>query len=480
MSTKAVLKLLQKACVCAFFLVLALIVLSESESYLLRGTFDFKDQSESEIAIFGHSHIQTAVNDSLISNLKSYANSGESYYYSYSKLKQIVKDNPQIKAVFIEFSNNVVKNTTDKWIWRDKYIRYKYVDLEPLVAIEDKALLLKKNPIQFVRNYLRAFRIKSKMIINDQANEYYSNSLGGYNYLDRNKTDSLLKERAKRSVKYIDRPISKENLSYLDMMINLLEQNNIQVFLFRSPIHPESIQFLNEENFNNIREQRYANIRFLDFGNISFESSQFADLEHLNFKGASRFSLWLDDLISKGLLDINDTSQFIAKRVSEFNQIDQKQIKNKIALLNDGRTSALLKDIVKNGEQIPLDAEFTDQLKLNNAYVSANEGNLLFLLGLENLHNVKTLDSLLVGIHLDLSAIDYKKRPNRMINKNLTTLKLNSKIEIHEISNDSYIFLNFELPMEVSQVKTMNLFLRNSGQFRYRLGSKVHFDSMSL
>src|SRR4051812_42187597 len=63
-------------------------------------------QRSSKYIILGHSHPECAFNDSLISGFSNFASSGESYFYTYFKLKNITERNRNIEAVFIEFSNN--------------------------------------------------------------------------------------------------------------------------------------------------------------------------------------------------------------------------------------------------------------------------------------------------------------------------------------------------------------------------------------
>jgi hypothetical protein len=41
---------------------------------------------------------------------------------------------------------------------------------------------------------------------------------------------------------------------------------------------------------------------FLDFADFPILNSEFGDLEHLNYRGAAKFSIWFNKLIESGLL----------------------------------------------------------------------------------------------------------------------------------------------------------------------------------
>ncbi len=67
---------------------------------------DFKSKKEFHIIILGHSHSECAYNDSLISGVANFSQSGESYFYTFFKTKKLIEQNPNINTVLIEFSNN--------------------------------------------------------------------------------------------------------------------------------------------------------------------------------------------------------------------------------------------------------------------------------------------------------------------------------------------------------------------------------------
>ena len=64
----------------------------------------------------GDSHIQTAINDSLIENSINISTTAESYYFSYYKLQRYLPANPQIKRIYLGFSYHNFSNYYEDYI----------------------------------------------------------------------------------------------------------------------------------------------------------------------------------------------------------------------------------------------------------------------------------------------------------------------------------------------------------------------------
>ena len=70
---------------------------------------DFRIKLNTHYIVLGHSHAECAYNDQLIENFENFSQSGESYFYTLPKIKEIVRKNPQVKTVFLEFTNNQIE-----------------------------------------------------------------------------------------------------------------------------------------------------------------------------------------------------------------------------------------------------------------------------------------------------------------------------------------------------------------------------------
>lgn len=252
--------------------------------------------------VFGHSHPETAFNDSLIVNFKNLAQSGESYFYTYIKAKQVFKNNPQIENVFIEFSNIDVAKVRDKQIWSDKYINWRYPIYASWMNISENAFLLYKNPKSLIATLPKTYKKQVERIKTKHHN--YINSTSGYLYITESKLDSLLNTnypKEKPEDLYLTK--STDNLDYLKKLISLCYKESKQVYFVRSPLYKDSFYRANETLFQEIKKEVFPEITLLDYANLDVPNDHFRDLHHLNYKGAKKFSIifnqWLQQKTGK-------------------------------------------------------------------------------------------------------------------------------------------------------------------------------------
>ncbi|WP_298499340.1 hypothetical protein [uncultured Algibacter sp.] len=269
--------------------------------------------------IIGHSHPTYAFNDSLISDFKNLAQSRQSYFYSFIKVRNVLSQNNSIETVFIEFTNNQITKEMDDWIWDGMTISSRIPIYLPFIKKDEAQLLYKNNSKAFVAGTSKSFR---ENLINLFSLKYdYTSKIGGYKWTKRNDIDSLLAIENTKKPNKIDitaiNNLSLKNLEFLDKIISLCNEKNIKVYLVRSPQHTKYKGRLNEELFQKIRSKRFKTIDFLDFNNFPFNNSDFADLDHLNYKGAAKFSKWFNELNQNGLLSKNDKQVFIDSEIQK-------------------------------------------------------------------------------------------------------------------------------------------------------------------
>jgi len=114
--------------------------------------------------------------------------------------------------------------------------------------------------------------------------------------------------------------MSKEGLAYLDKTLALCEENDVKVYLIRSPLHSKYPGFKNEEFYQQVLKSRYADLELLDFKDFPLEDLEYADLQHLNYRGAKKFSLFFDDILKKGLLESGNKQDFINKEMARISE----------------------------------------------------------------------------------------------------------------------------------------------------------------
>jgi hypothetical protein len=173
-----------------FFITAAFIFMSNKK--IENGDYFRLRKKGTKYIVFGHSHPQYALNDSLIDNLENYAQSSESYFYTFLKIKKIITSNKQIKAVFIEFTNNQVVDGKDNVIWGDQYLSFRYPKYASLMNIKDLLYLFTKNPKIFINSQSLTFKENLLFLIENKVNYINYKNWGSYFFSKNHNTDSLL------------------------------------------------------------------------------------------------------------------------------------------------------------------------------------------------------------------------------------------------------------------------------------------------
>jgi len=297
-----------------FASILALCSLYFLGNKIVQKKADFTLNKNVQYVLMGHSHPECAFDDSIISNFKNCSYSGESYFYGFPKIKNILGQNPQVKTVFLEFTDNhLEKDVMNDGIWGENHMLNFYPTYSPFIEPKDAELLLEKSD----RNFLLASSISIKeQFLKILASNYNFQKYGRYLYLVRDKTDSLILHQKKPVATIEINNDSNYNIIYLTRILNLCSAKGIKTYLVRTPQHKVYRDQKNEQEFTAARLKYFPNTEFLDFNNFPLLNTEFGDLEHLNYRGARKFSTWFNNLIRDGLLDKANKQEFINSRMT--------------------------------------------------------------------------------------------------------------------------------------------------------------------
>lgn len=296
-------------------LSLAILILA-IEKRILNNQAHFQLPAKDKYIFLGHSHTQMALNDSLVDSSINLASAGEAYFYTYIKLNKILENNTEKKVVFIAYSNNSIVSEMNCWIWDDIHILDRYRLYSAYTHFNEMKVLYENNPTttficnvkSIVNNFYYIFNLK---------NISEDNKMGGYIYLVRDKTDSLLQAISKNHEKVTeDTTISFTNIVYLKKIIDLCKIRDVPVYLIRNPLHSAYRRIGNEARFQKILHNELAGTELLDFKNFPLQDSDYGDLEHLNYRGAKKYSLFINKLLKDGLLEKKDKQKFIQEQMA--------------------------------------------------------------------------------------------------------------------------------------------------------------------
>lgn len=229
----------------------------------------------------GDSHIEQSIYDEDRNGIKTFAQSGDNYLYTYSKLKKILADNSGIDTVLIGIDFHNIDLTAREWYSSQSYLDYKFPQCFPFMELEDFKVLFKYNPIGFVKSLPNLFAFNDLQLKKDYINMYGSFQA----------SDSVMVKPEKTPTKYLNLS-SQIQFFYLGRIVELCIRNNIKPILITTPIHTsEERNIILEElilNFINENSLSYINSRELKIPNSYFSNSS-----HLNTNGAVFYTKYL-------------------------------------------------------------------------------------------------------------------------------------------------------------------------------------------
>lgn len=299
-----------------FFLIILIIIIS-SNKYINSKNVFFKIDNKKTHLILGHSHPEGAFDDNLIKRGKNLASSGELHFYTHLKIKKILKENSHIKNIFLEFTNNQITKDMETWTVSEEQILYNIPKYAPTMSLQDFGYVISKNPLAFLKSLQFVLKDNLNFLSNKSKQNFIkAKGWGGYNYMEKNHVDSLINAQRKGLVKIQDVSIfTAVNLKYLKRTVEVCKKNNVKLYLIRSPFHKAYLGFANENLFKKTLNSYFSDIPFIDLKDFPLKDTEYRDLDHLNYKGAKKVSIFFNDAIEEGIFEKENAEQLIKRKL---------------------------------------------------------------------------------------------------------------------------------------------------------------------
>lgn len=211
---------------------------------------DFQLENNPKYLLLGHSQPECAFNDNIIADFKNLALGGESYFYTYHKSKEVIKGNPSVKTVFINFSNNSIDSKMDAWTWDCHYMSMRIQNFGALFNLKAKLKMVFKNPMCFWKTTIFMLKERFLQVINNDLK--LSIPLGGYKKLIKTKeikTNLNAEEKRIQELNNFDpngTSYSNLNIDYLKKLISFCKSEGKNVVLIRTPQRNDDPYWQNE------------------------------------------------------------------------------------------------------------------------------------------------------------------------------------------------------------------------------------------
>lgn len=258
--------------------------------YLKNNSYYRTDKSVS-ILFLGDSHVECAINDSMINHSINMASSADTYFYTYYKLQKLTDANPDIHTVILGYIDEFFLKADDEYTYGEEYMGNKYPKYSQLISLKDKLFLFYKRPGVFLIATRDAIKQDYILLFKKPEKIYLTLNWGGYLYLIRDKYSQDVAERKRPGANYKSSdspPISPLNLRYLKKIVNYCDSRKIKLILLRSPL--SNLCKRDNYEFSILLQNELKNVEYFDYSNFPMEDKDFADLSHLNYVGARKFS----------------------------------------------------------------------------------------------------------------------------------------------------------------------------------------------
>lgn len=255
---------------------------------------DFIIPNKDENIIIGDSQIDFAIVPSDIIGTFSMAQPAEPYFHSFWKLKRLSRDNKNIKNVilgmsFHNFSSlDDIRTVNKKWssrIFKNSYTICNYSDLID-VDIDYN---------QYVKVLLTQMCLKPR----DKHCFYYDDFVEDYTVL-RSNLDVVIKKHFYNRFNEVY-VISKTSNRYLDSIVHFCEENRFNLIPVSTPLHSEYYEKIPEVFKSNFILKKKELVRkgvvVNDYSQYPLPDSCFLDYNHINKRGADKFTVLVDSIL---------------------------------------------------------------------------------------------------------------------------------------------------------------------------------------
>ncbi len=241
--------------------------------------------TDTEVLVIGDSRLMTGINPALIPHCKNTAQNSESYIISYYKLKYLLAHNSGIKQVILSFSYPSFSAYLDGIFKGDVATADVLNRIYPIMGIAD----FHGVDLDVYKYYQVWFK---NMMVYPHTNHH--KYMGGFVKLQpgiqrANLDGTIMRHYFDKDTNNIG--ISKIAHQYLDSIVDLTKQKNVELILVNVPLHKDYLKRIPEnfvEYYDGVKlELEAKHIKVLDYGHMIIEDKYFKDYNHLDEEGAN-------------------------------------------------------------------------------------------------------------------------------------------------------------------------------------------------
>ncbi|MGN6493304.1 MAG: hypothetical protein ACTHLE_14990 [Agriterribacter sp.] len=268
-------KFIRNVSLFSLLVIVMLVSLSSYRVYKVKN-MNWKLPENIHVLFMGASHIECGINDSIFPNSINLAMGSERYMFTYLKLRELLKYNPQVDRVYLQYAPTDTWKNTDSKYYSNNEMSYFLPTYLPLFSKEEWKVYdtIAKSHITTLLTQKIIKRIPSDL-----------RSLGCFKAREEafdSRKDSYKMPEWQESG-------SQVNLSYLEKIVKLCKDKNIRLYFLYMPMFNPA-KFYDQEAFYKTYREKFSDITLLDYSAWKCPDSWRADEHHLNYEGASNFT----------------------------------------------------------------------------------------------------------------------------------------------------------------------------------------------
>lgn len=242
----------------------------------------------SETLVVGDSRMMTGLNPDVMGNCVNTAQNSESYFISYYKLKYLLKYSTGVKRILLGFSYPSLSAYLDGMFSGDVATGDILNRIYPIISLDDF------HELKIDRTKYYQVWFKNMFVYPHQNHKKF---IGGFEKLQPGmksaNLESVIQRHYYRDSNFVG--VSKVSRNYLDSIVLLTKERNIELVLVNMPFQPEypkKVPFQILNYFEAVKTEMLNNtIRILDYGNLEYDDENFKDHNHLSYLGAKKVTL---------------------------------------------------------------------------------------------------------------------------------------------------------------------------------------------
>jgi len=301
-----------------FYLFCILVVLGVG---WLLGRASFKLPAEINTIALGDSHVECAINDTILDHTANFSMGGEAYLYCYLKAKTFLAENPQVDTLWLAYDFNSLEEWKDTLTRSERYNKYKLPFHFFMLDVADLHIFATQLSFYSIMSrtpYMRRRYIKLALRSPTTYQDLY---IGGYLHLIRDrlhvdvaKRDSLFNANAVRTPNFGK---AMDQVEYLDKIVALCKERSVACILLNTPVNAVIGREADTSAYYAYWRNHLQGITLWDHSAWELPDSCFGDATHLNHWGAERYSERLKELRSLGWPTVDRKGRTASERTTD-------------------------------------------------------------------------------------------------------------------------------------------------------------------